>query len=102
MTLLASVAMLEKLALLKIARCRAPALSNASSACLREVTSPAPLEDANPRSRHVLACFSLLIIHTDQFLRWLPNTSYRILTYRHSPDAQGDGVMVPLLPLPWQ
>src|SRR4030088_2532117 len=32
MTPLASVAMLEKLALLKIARCRAPALSSTSSA----------------------------------------------------------------------
>jgi hypothetical protein len=31
----ASVAMLEKLALLKIALCRAPAWSSASSACLR-------------------------------------------------------------------
>src|SRR6476619_5357346 len=40
----ASVAMLEKLALLKIARCRAPALSSASSACWREITSQAPSE----------------------------------------------------------
>src|SRR5246500_5949818 len=40
----ASVAMLEKLALLKIAFCRAPAFSSTSSACLREVTSPAPSE----------------------------------------------------------
>src|SRR5665647_271773 len=39
MTPLASVAMLEKLALLKIALCRAPALSSASSACLRAVLS---------------------------------------------------------------
>src|SRR5687767_8030153 len=38
MTPFASVAMLEKLALLKIARCRAPVLSNASCPCLREVT----------------------------------------------------------------
>src|ERR1039458_6185235 len=44
MTPFASVAMLEKLALLKIARCRAPALSSASSACLRAVTSLAPSE----------------------------------------------------------
>src|SRR4029077_11215026 len=44
MTPFASVAMLEKLALLKIARCRAPALSSTSSACLREVTSPALAE----------------------------------------------------------
>ena len=44
MTPFASVAMLEKLALLKIARCRAPAFSSTSSACLREVTSPAPSE----------------------------------------------------------
>src|ERR1700757_4393512 len=36
--------MLEKLALLKIAFCRAPAFSSASSACLRELTSPAPSE----------------------------------------------------------
>src|SRR5260221_261286 len=36
--------MLEKLALLKIARCRAPAFSSTSSACLREVTSPEPSE----------------------------------------------------------
>src|SRR5688572_753873 len=41
MTPFASVAMLEKLALLKIARCSAPALSSASSACLFKVTSPA-------------------------------------------------------------
>src|SRR6478672_10645128 len=34
--------MLEKLALLKIAFCRAPAFSSTSSACLRELTSPAP------------------------------------------------------------
>src|SRR5665647_2771841 len=39
MTPFASVAMHEKLALLKIARCRAPALSSASSACLRAVLS---------------------------------------------------------------
>ena len=39
MTPLASVAMLEKLALLKIALCSAPALSSASSACLRAVLS---------------------------------------------------------------
>src|SRR5450432_1433554 len=39
MTPFASVAILEKLALLKIARCRAPALSNASSASLRAVLS---------------------------------------------------------------
>jgi hypothetical protein len=38
-TPLASVAMLEKFALLKIARCSAPALSSASSACLRAVLS---------------------------------------------------------------
>src|SRR2546429_5000641 len=36
--------MLEKLALLKIAFCRAPAFSSTSSACLRELTSPAPSE----------------------------------------------------------
>src|SRR5437660_2330212 len=36
--------MLEKLALLKIAFCRAPAFSSTSSACVREVTSPAPSE----------------------------------------------------------
>ena len=35
MTPFASVAILEKLALLKIAFCKAPALSSASSACLR-------------------------------------------------------------------
>src|SRR5476651_250869 len=39
MTPLASVAMLEKLALLKIALCRAPALSSASSASLCAVLS---------------------------------------------------------------
>ena len=39
MTPLASVAMLEKLALLKIALWSAPALSSASSACLRAVLS---------------------------------------------------------------
>src|SRR5665213_3005357 len=39
MTPFASVAMLEKLALLKMALCRAPALSSASSACLRAVLS---------------------------------------------------------------
>src|SRR5471030_2878403 len=48
MTPFASVAMLEKLALLKIALCRAPALSSASSACLRNVRSPAPLETPIP------------------------------------------------------
>src|SRR5471032_845661 len=37
MTPFASVAMLEKLALLKIALCSAPAFSNAASACLRGV-----------------------------------------------------------------
>src|SRR5437016_4118213 len=44
MTPFASVAMLEKLALLKIAFCRAPAFSSTSSACLRELTSPVPSE----------------------------------------------------------
>ena len=39
MTPFASVAMLEKLALLKIALCRAPALSRACSASLRAVLS---------------------------------------------------------------
>ena len=39
MTPFASVAMLEKLALLKIAFCKAWALSSASSACLRAVVS---------------------------------------------------------------
>jgi hypothetical protein len=39
MTPWASVAMLEKLALLRIARCRAPALSSTSSACLTSVVS---------------------------------------------------------------
>ena len=39
MTPFSSVAMLEKLALLKMAFCRAPALSSASSACLRAVLS---------------------------------------------------------------
>jgi hypothetical protein len=39
MTPFASVAMLEKLALLKIARCRAPALSSVSSDCLRAALS---------------------------------------------------------------
>src|SRR6202045_1425764 len=44
MTPFASGAMLEKLALLKIAFCRAPAFSSTSSACLGELTSPAPSE----------------------------------------------------------
>jgi len=39
MTPLASVAMLDKLALLKMALCSAPALRSASSACLRAVLS---------------------------------------------------------------
>src|ERR1700688_190236 len=43
MTPFASVAMLEKLALLKIALCSAPASSNGSSACLCAVLS-VPLE----------------------------------------------------------
>src|ERR1700694_6312193 len=43
MTPFASVAMLEKLALLKIARCRAPAFSSTSSACWRKI-APAPLD----------------------------------------------------------
>src|SRR6185437_652057 len=45
MTPFASVAMLEKLALLKIARCRAPAFRSTSSACTRRVMSTA-LSDA--------------------------------------------------------
>src|SRR5205085_7645088 len=44
MTPFASVAMLEKLALLKIAFCSAPAFSSTSSACAREVTSAARSE----------------------------------------------------------
>ena len=44
MTPFASVAMLEKLALSKIAFCRAPALSSVSSASLRAVLLLAPLE----------------------------------------------------------
>src|SRR5450755_4526743 len=43
MTPLASVAMLEKLALLKIARWSAPAFSSASSACPCKLTSAALL-----------------------------------------------------------
>src|SRR5436189_6072014 len=53
----ASVAMLEKLALLKIARCRAPAFSSTSSACLREVTSP-----ALPEAPTVDASFPLAMV----------------------------------------
>src|ERR1700685_4516726 len=45
MTPFSSVAMLEKLALLKIALCNAPALSSASSARLRGVASSIPGDD---------------------------------------------------------
>ena len=47
MTPLASVAMLEKLALLKIALCRAPALRSASSASFRAVLSEASKRPAS-------------------------------------------------------
>src|SRR5665213_1488110 len=46
MTPFASVAMLEKLALLKIALCRAPALSSASSVCLRTALPGPPVGPA--------------------------------------------------------
>src|ERR1017187_10216120 len=59
MTPFASVAMLEKLALLKIARCRAPAFSSAAFAFLRKVRSPAPSEDAGPG---LVACFPLATV----------------------------------------
>ena len=60
MTPFASVAMLEKLALLKIALCRAPALSSASSACLRarvvgadqQIADDGVLRVAQRRDRH--------------------------------------------------
>ena len=41
MTPFASVAMLEKFALLKIALCNAPAFSSAAFACLRRLSAPA-------------------------------------------------------------
>src|SRR5450759_4841083 len=56
MTPLASVAMLEKLALLKIARCRAPALSSVSSACWRAV-----LPSGTP-IRILVSSFPLVIV----------------------------------------
>src|ERR1017187_3474914 len=56
MTPLASVAMLEKLALLKIARCRAPALSSVSSACWRAV-----LPSGTP-IRVLVSSFPLVIV----------------------------------------
>src|SRR5665213_1906061 len=59
MTPLASVAMLEKLALLKIALCRAPALINASSASLPAVLS-APSE--TPISVLVSAFLSVMVL----------------------------------------
>src|ERR1700693_4298680 len=59
MTPFASAAILEKLALLKIALCRAPALSSAAFAFLRKVGSPAPLEDAGPG---LVACFPLTTV----------------------------------------
>src|SRR5471032_2963898 len=59
MTPFASVAMLEKLALLKIALCRAPACSSASSACLRgvvgadqQIADDGVLRVAQRRDRH--------------------------------------------------
>src|SRR5450759_3286800 len=56
MTPLASVAMLEKLALLKIARCRAPALGSVSSACWRAV-----LPSGTP-IRILVSSFPLVIV----------------------------------------
>src|ERR1019366_5552025 len=57
MTPFASVAMLEKLALLKIALCKAPALSSASSACLCAVLSV--LSDT--RTRALVTSLSLVM-----------------------------------------
>src|ERR1035441_10860953 len=58
MTPLARVAMLEKLALLKIALCRAPALSSASSACWRAVLS----EPAEIPIRVLVTSFRVVIV----------------------------------------
>src|SRR6476661_4544185 len=58
MTPLASVAMLEKLALLKIALCSAPALSSTSSACVRaECSAP-----SMPSIRILAPAFSLFMV----------------------------------------
>src|SRR6476620_6697571 len=59
MTPFASVAMLEKLALLKIAFCRAPAFKGTSSACLREVTSRDP---SSKTSRILVTSFPLAMV----------------------------------------
>ena len=61
--------MLEKLALLKIALCRAPALSSASSACLRAVLS---VPSETPIRVHV-ASFLLVMV--------LPQVSNHHLRY---------------------
>src|ERR1019366_5349648 len=58
MTPLASVAMLEKLALLKIALCRAPALSSVSSACWRAVL----LVPSETPIRVLVSSFPLVIV----------------------------------------
>jgi hypothetical protein len=64
--------MLEKLALLKIAFCSAPAFSSASSACLRAVLSVALAETL----RVFLASLALALVpgldtcHVDTSLRW--------------------------------
>src|SRR5438105_2608359 len=71
MTPFSSVAMLEKLALLKMAFCNAPALSNASSARLRSVTSPIARTSNSP---------------------WWPAWSLRV--EQHHPAADGrEGVL---------
>src|SRR6478735_9243538 len=87
MTPFASVAMLEKLALLKIAFCRAPAFKSTSSACLREVTSPAQSET----SRVLVTSFNLAAVHTDLASPWYRSAS--------SPTSRSPWAGLP--PVPW-
>ena len=79
MTPFASVAMLEKLALLKIALCNAPALSSASSARLRarvvradqQITDDRVLSVAQRRDRHHGRKAAAILADVGQFVNVL-------------------------------
>src|SRR5665213_4567922 len=91
MTPLASVAMLEKLALLKIALCKAPAWSRASSPCLGTVVSKlteTPIRAPAPTFPTVIAppcvCTRLLLdrasshLRCEQLFQGVPQMVWRI------------------------
>src|ERR1035438_9781375 len=93
MTPFASVAILEKLALLKIALCRAPALSSASSACLRAVLLLAVVPRES-RLRRLGSRRIRLVMGCPLGVRGAlaPNAAFSMLSKRFGPLSSGTGV----------